>query len=181
MFGCHGGRDEGWKTLSMEHCFFRFCKNSRKKMANPFQILLLWGYKIDIISDHQLLPCPWARQKSWNFHPSLSLNKASLGQNRDKNKATAWTIEISPSTRWVLLGRIPAHMSHFWASLLCVTILDIILTSYAYVLSLLRARLQPPHDAQHSTRAAAGPEQVPQHFDLFHYSYPSCSKFLTCT
>ena len=70
--------------------FFRFCKNSRKTRAKRFQILLLWGYTIDIISDYQLLPCPWARQKSWNFHPSLSLNKASLGQHRDKNKATAW-------------------------------------------------------------------------------------------
>ena len=39
----------------------------------------------------------------------------------------------------------------------CATILDIISTRYAYVLSLRRARSPPRHDARDRARAAAGP------------------------
>ena len=42
-------------------------------------------------------------------------------------------------------------------NLLCATILDIISTSRAYVLSLRRARSPPPHAAQDPARAAADP------------------------
>ena len=41
-------------------------------------------------------------------------------------------------------------------SLLCAAILDIISTNNACVLSLLRARLPPPHDVRNSALAAAG-------------------------
>ena len=42
-------------------------------------------------------------------------------------------------------------------NLLCATILDIISTSCAYVLSLRRVRSPPPHAARDSARAAVGP------------------------
>ena len=73
-------------------------------------------------------------------------------------------IEISPHTRWVLLYQslsIPsAHVSFSSEpsrNLLCATILDIMSTSYAYVLLLRRARSLPRHAARDRARAAAGP------------------------
>ena len=74
-----------------------------------------------------------------------------LPREREKPSWIDWTIEISPSARWDLLSMFPTSMSHFRAShhttycvAMCAMILDIILTSYAYMLSLRRAR-SPRH------------------------------------
>ena len=39
-----------------------------------------------------------------------------LPSEREKPSWIDWRIEISPSTRWVLLSRFPAHRLHFWVS-----------------------------------------------------------------
>ena len=52
-----------------------------------------------------------------------------------------------------------ALSSEPWHNLLCATILDIISTCCAYVLSLLRNHSPPPHAARDPARAAAGPSK----------------------
>ena len=76
-----------------------------------------------------------------------------------------WTIEISPSKRWGLLGRSPARMSHIWASHHATYCARRSLTSYRPVVhtcSHFGARVRRRDMPRGTARA---PQQVPQHFD----------------
>ena len=78
----------------------------------------------------------------------------ALPNEREKLSWIAWTIEIFRSTRWVL-PRVLSESSH---KLLCATILEIISTSYAYALSLLRVPSLTPDAARDCVCSVAGPQ-----------------------
>ena len=143
---------------------------------------------VDILSRYDLFwwfvpeKCIWAK-RPWStalravmVHSVLSIALAALisfigccaTKCKRENKLLSWincSIEISPSMRWffaLLVSRMQVAFSiEPSQNLLCLTILDIISTCCAYVLSLQRACLQPLHVAQNSVL----PPQVPQHFD----------------
>ena len=87
----------------------------------------------------------------------------ALPSEREKPSWIDWRIEISSSTRWVLLTAqsIPraqvASSSEPSRYLLCATILYIISTSCVYMLSRQRARSQQPHASRDRARAPVGP------------------------
>ena len=116
---------------------------------------------------------------SWNFHLSLSCCSALAGNrqyiaglsihSRDvalpserKNPIWVdWTIEISPSIRWVLLSWFPARMLRFWVSHHAAFCAWRPLTSYRPVVHTC------PHFSAHVRRrhrpggTARAPPQVP--------------------
>ena len=107
----------------------------------------------------------WAKRS--HSARSIALLLAScdvvLPSEREKPSWIDWTIEIRdfPLHSLSFAPPVPraqvAFSSEPSRNLLYATILDIISTSSAYVLSHLRARSPPPHDARDRARAATGP------------------------
>ena len=89
----------------------------------------------------------------------------ALPSERKKSSWIDWTIEVSPCTRWFLLGRFPARRSRFRVSHHATYCARRSLTSYRPVMhacSHFGVRVRRRHIMRETTRA---PPQVPQHFD----------------
>ena len=95
----------------------------------------------------------------------LASFNVALPSERENPSWIDWTIEISPSIRWVLLGWFPARMSRFRVSHHANYCARRSLASYWPVVttcSHFGARFRRRHMPRGTARA---PPQVPQHFD----------------